>query len=213
MANFAELESLLQRKNQRFICKDHGWPKPGPERHIAKIIHETTTPLGDEEIASLKSQLPEVPELIALYSRYGSIRLYQDTVFYAPWGRYSSAFYIAHPDEWPELKDYFSGWLDDLSEEEAEEFLPDWIEDYVVIGEIPNSGNYFLVPLTGSETGSVYEFEHDGFEFIKQGNSISEFIAKLCTVTDELLEQIMGHTCYFDGKTNTQWLVERYEYD
>jgi hypothetical protein len=213
MTHFAELDNLLKRKNQRFICIDTGWPKPGPDRHIAQITHETTPPLSKEEIAKLKSQLPEVPKLVDLYSSYGSIRLYCDSVFYAPWDRYSSAFYIAHPDEWPDLKDYFSGWLDDLSEEEEQEFLPDWIEDYVVIGEIPNSGNYFLVPLQGMEAGCVYEFEHDGFEFIKQADTLTDFIVKLCTVTDSLISEIRGHTRYFDGKTDTQWLAERYEFD
>ena len=91
--------------------------------------------------------------------------------------------------------------------------LPSWIEDYVVIGEIPNSGNYFLVPLKAPETGCVYEFEHDGFEFIKQADNVAEFIAKLCTVTDVLISEIRGHTRYFDGKTNTQWLADRYEFD
>lgn len=213
MSNFADLDKLLQRKNQRFICTDTGWPKPGPERHVAQITHETTPPLSKEEIDKLRVQVPEVPELVDLYSSYGSIRLYCDTVFYAPWGRYSSAFYLAHPDEWPNLKECFGDWLSGLSIDEEDELLPSWIEDYVVIGEIPNSGNYFLVPLQGSDSGGVYEFEHDGFEFIKKASTVTEFIAKLCTVTDALISEIRGHTRYFDGKTDTQWLADRYEFD
>ena len=213
MSHFVELDQLLQRKNQRFICKDTGWPEPGPERHTAPITHETTPPLDQAQIDQLKAQFPEVPDLVELYSKHGSIRLYCSTVFYEPLGRFPSAFYIAHPDEWPELKECFGDWLSGLDEEEPEELVPLWIEDCIVIGEIPNSGNYFLVPLQGTDTGNVYEFEHDGFEFIKKADTVAEFIAKLCTVNDELINEIIGHTRYFDGKTNTQWLAERYEFD
>lgn len=213
MADFTKLEELLERQGQRFICRDLGWPKPGPERHVARIRHETTPALDDGELESLKSQIPEVPQLFEFYLRYGSLRLYCDTVFYEPWGGCSSAFYIAPPGEWEELRAYFGDWLADLSEEEEAECLPDWIGDCIVIGEVSNSGNYFIVPLKGPETGCVYEFEHDGFEFIRRAGSLEAFIASLCTVTDELVREIGGHTRYFDGKTDTQWLPERYEFD
>jgi hypothetical protein len=94
VSHFAELDQLLQRKNQRFICKDTGWPIPDLERHTAPITHETTPPLGQVEIDRLKAQIPEVLALAELYSKYGSIRLYCSTVFYEPLGRYPSAFYI-----------------------------------------------------------------------------------------------------------------------
>lgn len=213
MNNFAKLDELLSRKNQRFICKDLGWPEPGPERHIARIRHETTPPISKEEIEELGLQIPEVPQIVEFYKKYGSVRLYCDTVLYEPLEGYSSAFYIAHPNEWGRLKEYFGDWLIGLSEEEEAELLPSWINEYIVIGEVPNSGNYFIVPLKGTDAGCVYEFEHDGFEFIKRGSSLNEFTACICTVTDELIKEIRGHTRYFDGKTDMQWLAERYEFD
>jgi hypothetical protein len=213
MTPFAELEELLARKNQRFACKDLGWPEPGPERFVARISHEVAPPLSGEELDQLRRQIPSVPQLAELYSRHGSIRLYCDTIANPSWGGHSSAFYIAHPDQWEDLAADFGEWLVDLDEDERTELLPEWIDDCVVIGEVPNSGNYFLVPLAGSETGSVFEFEHDGFEFIRQADSIAGFIGKICTVTDALLREIAGHTRYCDGKSDIQWLVERYEFD
>ncbi len=209
----AELDALLARKNQRFICHDTGWPEPTEQGHTALITHEAGPALNEEALAALREQIPEVPALAGLYARHGSIRLFCDTVFHAPWGGRSSAFYIAHPDEWAMLQEEFNAWLDGLSPEEEEELLPAWLQDHVVIGEIPNSGNYFLLALKGEDAGSVFEFEHDGFEFLRQGRSVEEFIAHLCTVNDALLRDIRGHTRYFDGKTDTQWLAERYEYD
>lgn len=211
--DFAELHQLLARKNQRFICRDLGWPEPGPERLTAHIFHEVSPPLDEALLEVLAAQLPEVPRLIALYAQFGSIRLYCDANE-DPSGFRSSAFYIAHPDEWEDQKLGFQAWLEGLSKEEEAELLPAWIHDeYLVIGEIPHSGNAFLVPLCGPETGSVIEFEHDGFEFITQGDSIDDFIASLCVVTDSLLHTIGCHTRYYDGRTDTQWLPERYEAD
>lgn len=213
MTRFAELEALLARSNQRFICRDLGWPQPGPDRFVARITHEVTPALSAEELDELRRQVPEVPQLAELYARHGSIRLYCDTTFHEPWGSYSSAFYIAHPDEWADLAVGFGDWLADLDEKERAERLPSWIDACLVIGEIPSSGNYFLVPLEGPDTGGVFEFEHDGFEFIRQGDSIAGFIARLSTVSDALLHDIACHTRYFDGKSDMQWLVERYEFD
>jgi hypothetical protein len=210
MNNFSALDALLKKKNQRFICKDLGWPEPSLERHVAKINHDVTSPLSAEEIVNLNAQVPNIPQLVALYSKYGSIRLYCDSVFYEPWGRHSSAFYIAHPDEWEELKDSFNDWIVDSDEDD---FLPSWLDNYIVIGEVPNSGNYFLTPTVGEEAGHVYEFEHDGFEFIKRSDDIEGFIAEISTVNEGLIQEISGHTRYFDGKTDMQWLVERYESD
>src|SRR5690606_30671742 len=92
MDRFAELEALLARKNQRFVCKDLGWPEPGPERFVARITHEVTPALSDEELAELRKQIPSVAQLAELYSRHGSIRLYCDTVANPSWGGCSSAF-------------------------------------------------------------------------------------------------------------------------
>jgi hypothetical protein len=112
-----------------------------------------------------------------------------------------------------ELRELFEPWITDLPEDEVDELLPEWIKDCVVIGEVPNSGNYFLVPLSGAERGKVFEFEHDGFEFIESGSDLADFLSRKSTVTHELLQEILTHTRYSDGESDTQWLCESYQYD
>lgn len=213
MNRFAELEELLAKNNPRFICVDLRMPQPGPERFVASIRHETTPALDAAVLDELRRQLPELTQLVELYAGHGSIRLYCDTTFHVAKDCYASAFYIAHPDEWEDLRLGLDDWFADLSEKERAEYLPEWIDDCLVFGEIPHSGNYFLIPLTGPETGSVYEFEHDGFEFIRQADSIAGFMSTICTVNDALLRSISGHTYYHDGKTDTQWYAQGYEHD
>ena len=207
MSGIAKLDALLKRKNQRFVCRDTGWPEPGPERHIAYIEHVVQQPAPASVLAVLLRRLRGVPELAAFYERYGSVRLYCDTV------GSDSAFYIADPDEWSSLKAAFGTWLELLSPDEEEDLLPDWMDNYVVIGEVPLSGNYFLVPLSGDLAGHVFEFEHDGFEFIARGEDFDAFLNYVSTVNADLIEDILCHTRYSDGETETQWLAQEYQFD
>lgn len=206
MSGMSELETLLGRKNQRFVCYT-GWPEPRPERHIAYIEHQVQPPAPNAVLSVLLKRLRAVPEMADFYRRYGSVRLYCDTE--GP----DSAFYIANPDEWASLKGRFRDWTDMLDPDEAEEVLPQWLDNYVVFGEIPRSANYYLVPMSGEKTGYVFEFEHDGFEFIPRGRSFDEFLHYVSNVNDALLQDILCHTRYSDGETETQWLVEKYQYD
>lgn len=207
MSGIAKLDALLNRKNQRFVCRDTGWPEPGPERHIAYIEHVVQPPAPASVLAVLLRRLRGVPQLAAFYERYGSVRLYCDTV------GSDSAFYIADPDEWASLKTAFGTWLELLSPDEEEELLPDWMDNYIVIGEVPLSGNYFLVPLSGDLAGHVFEFEHDGFEFIARGKDFDAFLDYVSTVNADLIEDILCHTRYSDGESETQWLAQEYQFD
>lgn len=200
------LEELLARTNQRFNCVDTGFPEPGPGRFTANIVHYAEPPLGVAQLEQLKRLFPEIPQLAEFYAHYGSIRLFVD-----PIGG-DSAFFVASPDEWHGLKKLFETWTDLLDEEE-EDMLPDWLDNYLTIGEIPTSGNYVLMPTKGEHTGKVFLFDHDGFEFVERGADLGAFIQRISTVDDALVEEIPGHTRYSDGETDTQWLAKEYLYD
>ncbi len=62
-----------------------------------------------------------------------------------------AALYIARPDQWDSLNSYFSDWLEGLDQDEREELLPEWLDNYLTIGEIPHSGNFILVPTAGEK--------------------------------------------------------------
>ena len=205
MKGLQSLDALLARKNQRFVCTDTGWPEPGPERFTANSVHHTDPPLGKAELERLGRLFGEIPQLQEFYSRYGSVRLYADTI------GFNSAFYIATPDEWHRLQGEFQSWLDICDDDE--EVMPDDLDDYIVIGDMPATGNSYLMPTSGPHTGKVFLFDHDGFEFSVQGQDLSAFLEHNTTVDEALLDDIGGHTRYSDGETETQWLPESYHYD
>lgn len=199
------LKKLLGRKGQQFLCVPAGYSN-GKEAFVANIEHEVAPPLTSDQLKVIENQIGYHDQLFSFLSLYGSIRLYCDTLSNA------SAFYLAHPGEWGDLQDDFHIWLDTIDDNEKSSLFPCWLEDSIVVGEIPSSGNYFLFLFRGSEKGKVFEFEHDGFEFIERGRCLYEFLEKISTVTESLLIDIQSHTRYSDGLTHTQWLPQEYRF-
>jgi hypothetical protein len=205
---YEPLQSLLAHRNPRFECRPAGPHLPENARFTAFITHQTTAPLDDQALARLVGQLgDDLDQVPAFYRRWGSAHLYCDSRSSA------SAFYIAPPEHWPGLHQDFMDWVDNLEPDEAAEYVPPWVADAVTFAAVPRSGNYYLLALSGEQRGRVFEFEHDGFEFIEVSPDFASFIAHLCTVDAALIRTIRGHTRYSDGQTTTQWLAEEYLFD
>jgi len=120
-----------------------------------------------------------------------------------------AAVYIARRDQWDELEQEFRAWLDGLSSEEIAEFVPEWTQQCVVVGEVPSSGNYFMVPLAGSEAGCIYEFEHDGFEFIRHASDIESFVFGLLDPDSAKLTEMASHMSFVEQENwSEQWWIQ-----
>lgn len=168
---------------------------------VINIFHETTAPLIQEEINVIKERFVDQKQLVCFLSKYSSLRLYcsRDTD--------SSAFYIAHPSEWDVLAGEVNEWISDLAEDEVlGRDCEEWLETALVIGEIPESGNYFLLPTSGKYSGRICLFDHDGFEFTELAENLELFVEYLCTPNHELLQEISISTRYKDGSTDVQWV-------
>jgi hypothetical protein len=205
MTGLESLETLLARRNQRFVCVDAGGPDAVSGIFTASIVHHTEPPLGQVQLDQLGRLFGDIPQLTELYGRFGSVRLYVDST------GGDSAYYIATPDEWHGLKKHFEDWLEIVDDDEDR--LPTWLDEYLVIGEVPASGNYYIVPTKGEELGKVFHFDHDGFEFTEVGVDISAFLEHISTVDEALIREIRSHTRYSDGDTEIQWLAREYLYD
>lgn len=201
--NFEKIEALLQTSNQKFLCEAAG-VRYGSQKKEIELRHEVTSGLSNSELDSYASVLCELDLLSDMLSRYSSVRLFCDTV------ERGSAFYIAHPNEWSELRTELTTWINALSAQERAELTPSWLDNALVFGEVPESGNYFLTPLQGKLKGTVFEFEHDGFEFVKIANDFQEFLDHICTVTAGLISTIRSHVRYFDGVSEIQWIPISY---
>lgn len=153
------------------------------------------------ESPQVYSHVPDIGKLKEFYETFGSLCLY----YHQP--SECSALYIGSPDEWEELADSFVGWVENLDEDEREELLPDWIDGCLVIGEIPRSGNYVLVPTQGEKAGYIFEFEHDGFEFIEEAKNIEDYIQAMLNPDGVRLVNIAGHMRFVEGDPMEQWWI------
>lgn len=157
----------------------------------------------------------EAPETVADIPDTGMLREYF-SVFGNLWLYHheesgEAAFFIATPKHWVELRRYLLDWVEILDEDERDEIVPDWIDGCITIGEVPSSGNYLLVPTTGKDSGRVFKFDHDGFEFIEMGSDIIDFVKNALSPDSRALSEMASHMIFVDDKSDTQWWIEEME--
>ena len=186
-----KLEALVQSHSGEFVCEQVN------KREVTKIV--PFKHLYDTPIAS--SVVPKVGKLQEFYATFSALLLYFDEK------SKDAAIYIANPDQWESLRQNFSVWLESLSEDEKNDMLPKWIGSYHVIGQIPRSGNYILIPAKGKKAGYVFEFEHDGFEFIELAKDIEEYISKMLPPNEQDLTNIASHMRFMEDNPMIQWWI------
>ena len=187
-----ELEKLVNKHSGEFFCTqihNESATKLVPFKHIYD------PPRALNEVL-------DIEKLNEFYETFGNLLMYFDEK------SGDAALYIASPDQWVSLHSYFGDWLEGLEEDERDELLPEWIDNCLVIGEIPHSGNYILMPKSGEKTGYVYEFEHDGFEFIELAKDIEEYIKTMLNLNSSGLTNIASHMRFIVDSPEVQWWIK-----
>jgi hypothetical protein len=187
-----KLKQLISEHTGTFQCTIRG---DGTRSKQVQFKHLCTPP-------TINESLPNLGKLKEFYSQFGDLQLYHDQ------NSDDSAYYIANPNQWDVLEYGFNQWIDSLDEAEQEELLPNWIDAYLVIGEIANSGNYLLMPTKGNQSGHVIEFDHDGFEFTDLGSDITAAVVHLLNPDNVLLTCIASYMTFIDQGSFDQWWIE-----
>ena len=104
-----------------------------------------------------------------------------------------------------ELEQYNSDWRDWFSEYAAED-LQDFEKEGVAFATIHQSGNYFVM-----YEGKVYYGDHDGGNDEVWGDSLQDFFTKALSDPPKFLTDAGCYTRYYDGKTDTQYIPEKFE--
>jgi hypothetical protein len=64
------------------------------------------------------------------------------------------------------------------------------------------------MPLSGEKHGFVFEFEHDGFEFIERASDIESFVYQLLDPSGPVLTGMASHMRFIEGGDYaTQWWI------
>lgn len=186
-----ELEKAVLERRGEFLCERIN---DGNQTRVVRFMHLVTLP-------EAQADLPTVGRLNDVYDTFGSILFYLDEA------SGDAGKFLAPPAKWALLHEDFSDWLDDLDEHERQEYLPEWIDACLVIGEIPHSGNYILVPTVGDTAGHVVEFDHDGLEFTDEAPDVVAYIEKLLVPDNATLTSMASHMRFIDGDPMVQWWI------
>ena len=190
--NLDKLRDKLLDHRGEFVCS-----LIGDESKTSQFKFEHTV-----EYTNSVAQVPRLEKLVEFYNTFGSLRLFHNIE------SGDSAVFLANPAQWGTLKNYFLDWINDLDETEKDDLVPEWIDNCECIGEIPESGNYFLTPLAGNEAGGIFEFEHDGFEFIPRAPNIEEFVEQYLSIDPGLLTEMASHMRFITNDPGNQWWIE-----
>lgn len=193
MPALEQLRIEVERHSGQFLCSEIHHQKNSKTVHFR---HVATQP-------DSSSAVPDVQGLRDFYSTFGQLMLYVEEE------SGDAAYFLASPAQWGELDFDFRPWLEGIDASEGDDYLPEWISDCIVVGEIPRSGNYLLVPSSGTEAGKVFEFEHDGFEFIEMGTSLPDFVARSLDLDASRLTAIASHVRFITESDSRQWWIEQ----
>jgi hypothetical protein len=84
--------------------------------------------------------------------------------------------------------------------------------DGVVIGEIPRSGNYLIVRLSGKHRGGIFYANHDdsGSACKPLARNFAALLDRIAADPAKFLCDMGGYTRFSDGKTDTQWIPNEF---
>lgn len=187
----ADLERLVKAHRGEFLCEriHHG------ETKLVAFQHKIEPP------SNLCTDLADVGGIGEFYETFGGILFYYDAV------SGDAARRLANPTEWFQLDDDFRDWFHTVDESELEQYVPKWVDTCLVIGETPHSGNYTLIATEGEHRGNVFEFDHDGFEFVFQALDIAEYVKKLLALDSAKLLDIASHMRFIEPGSSAQWWI------
>lgn len=186
-----DLEKAVREHAGKFLCQRIN---DKDKTKTVNVRHVIDAPAGSTD-------LPKVGRLNDVYETFGSILFYFDEI------SGDAARRLAPSSEWAELHADFSDWLEPLDEDERLEILPAWIDSCLVIGETPRSGNYILVVSEGPAAGRVFEFDHDGYEFMDEATDVVEYVEKLLKPDTVKLTDIASHMRFIEGDPMEQWWI------
>ena len=158
------------------------------------FAHLATAPTGADGV-------PDVGRLRDFYDTFGSVLFYHN----ADSG--DAARHLAPMALWPELHADFSDWIDVLDDDERAEAVPEWVETCLVLGETPHSGNYILMATEGPSAGHVFEFDHDGFEFVHEADDMIGYVERLLKPDASKLVDMAAHMRFVESDPMIQWWI------
>lgn len=199
---FDTLRQMLRQESPAFRCYYAGDRSQnlGFTAHVRHLLGEPATAAA---LAQLDSQLGVAgASLRGLFSLHDRMTLFRDTKSDAAG---LELFAIA---DWPsktvEMRELLEAMGVDLAD------MPEWFNTGVVIGQVPESANYFVVGTAGDSAGRLYYVDHDGFVEDPIADDAEALMDSLVVDPAQFMYDRGCYTRYSDGETNKQWIPKQY---
>lgn len=184
--------SHLHEENSRFVCEPAGPPKK--VRKEFPVHHQ----VGKE---ATSKQLDRLKELAGKESK--DLEIFYSTmnggIFYVH--KVDAGLFIPPIGSLSKLNREMRKWIFD------EAVTPEFQKKGFAFGEIVASGNYFII-----YKSKIYYADHDGGGEKPFAANISKFFERIAKDPAKFFLDCGCYTRYSDGKSETQWIPERYEY-
>lgn len=186
------LNAFLSVPDQRFVCS-LGSQFPN-ERRTFKVGNW----LRPASKASSRLQdIPAAAQLVEFYRHHDGGLLFQDLE------SESVGLELLSQSAWPLLTAAILDVYQSLDPKER----PEWLDSFVAFGEVPHSGNYFVVPLAGPNAGKVIYCDHEGPTDVLAPD-FDAFVAQIVDDPAGLLYEL-GCFLRFE-REGQQWIPERF---
>ncbi|MBT9581816.1 SMI1/KNR4 family protein [bacterium] len=98
----------------------------------------------------------------------------------------------------------------ELYGEFREEFGLEWLDHFVAFGEVPHSGNYFVMPTHGTSAGNVIYCDHEGPTFLDWAPDFHTFLRLFLDSPCEQIYQLGSFLRFDEHGSDRQWIPERF---
>jgi len=196
------IEEFVQAAAPGFRCSAAGDDSGG--EFLARVSHVLNGPAAPGAIVQLRAMLGSHADQVArFYERHDGFVLYQDTE------SDEAGVELFPVARWRKATEDMREWFSHLEEEPEND--PDHILTGIAIGEVPHSGNYFVMPIEGPSAGKIFYADHDGWYESPFADDFDGFLKHVCSDPVTLLNDELGcYICYSDGTTDEQWIPEEY---
>jgi hypothetical protein len=196
------LEEFANSPAPGFRCVAAG-NESGPQ-FLARIRHVLHPAASSESIALARRSLGVyADETVAFYERHDGFVLYRDSLSNA------TGVELLPVTRWAKAMDDMRHLFEHLADNP--EWDPDRILTGVAIATVPESANYFVMPVEGANAGRIFYADHDGWYESAFADNLDDFLMRVTRDPVRLLNDQLGcYTRFSDGTTALQWIPKEY---
>lgn len=190
------LELFVRTQNQRFVCSLAG-AYESDRRQTFQVEHRLREPASADSLKEF-SDCPAATQVVEFYTWHDGGILFRDP------DSDTAGLDLLKSSTWLLLREAIRETFNFCPADNR----PEWLEHFLAFGEVPHSGNYFILPTAGPDAGKVIYCHHEGPTADVWARDFETFLAQ---ILDDPAGQIDRMGCFLRfQRGDQQWVPERF---